>query len=82
MTAAAVVGKPYEMDLDLATAVGETETFTLKLIGEPGDRPVDGVDMEARGADTDTPLNPLQTFESLKMGGPEDGAWDWRLGLS
>ncbi len=78
--ALAVEGKPFELDNDLATAVGLTETFTLKLIGEPGDRPIDGADVEARGADTLTPLDPAQTFESLKMGGPEDGAWDTRAG--
>lgn len=79
--ALAVEGKPYEYDDQVALAVGEVETFTLKLIGEPGNRPVDGADVEARGADTVTPVDPAQTFESLKMGGPEDGAWDTRPGF-
>jgi hypothetical protein len=76
----AVVGKPFELDQDLATAVGKTEPFTLKLIGKPGDRPVNGADMEARGRDTISPPDPTQNFESLKMGGPEDGIWDPRPG--
>ncbi len=78
--ALSVVGKPFELDNNLATAIGQSETFTLKLIGQPGDRPVDGADVEARGTDTITPVDPAQNFESLKMGGPEDGAWDTRAG--
>ena len=76
-----VVGKPFELDLDLATAVGPTEPIELKLIGEPGNRPVDINDVTNRGVDTITPVDPSQTFESLKMGGPEDGAWDTRPGF-
>ncbi|MCW1925668.1 choice-of-anchor J domain-containing protein [Luteolibacter arcticus] len=79
--ALAVVGKPYEEADVIANAVGESETFTLKLIGQPGNYPVDGNDVHDRGTDTITPLDPLQTFESLKMGGPEDGAWDTRPGF-
>ena len=78
--ALAVVGKAYEMDDVIASAVGDTETFTLKLIGEPGDRPTNGSQVEARGLDTVTPVDPTQTFQSLKMGGPEDGVWDTRSG--
>lgn len=78
--ALAVPGKPYEMDNVIANSVGVTEEFELKLIGEDGSRPVNGGDMEARGSDTLMPLDPGQTFESLKMGGPEDGAWDTRAG--
>ncbi len=78
--ALAVVGKPYELDSSLTSAVGANETFALKLIGLPGDRPANGNEAEARGADTITPLDPSQNFESLKMGGPEDGAWDNRAG--
>ncbi len=79
--AIAVVGKPFELDLDLASAVGTVEPFTLKLIGTDGNRPVDGNDTTNRGTDTITPVDPAQTFESLKMGGPEDGAWDTRPGF-
>jgi len=79
--ALAVVGKPYELDDVIADAVGDSEPVALKLIGTAGDRPVDGADMEARGADTITPVDPAQTFESLKMGGPEDGVWDTRAGF-
>lgn len=77
----AVVGKPFEMDQDLSLAVDVVEPFTLKLIGTDGNRPVDGADTEARGADTLTPVDPTQVFESLKMGGPEDGVWDTRPGF-
>ena len=52
--ALAVNGKPYEMDEDIAKAIGTTETFTLKLIGEPGNYPANGADVKARGADTVT----------------------------
>ena len=79
--ALAVVGKPFEEANVIADAVGRIEPFVLKLIGEPGNRPVDGTDTEARGADTVTPVDPAQAFESLKMGGPEDGAWDTRVGF-
>ncbi len=78
--AIAIPGKPYELATDLATNVDGGETVELKLIGTPGDRPVDGADVHARGADTIAPVDPAQTFESLKMGGPEDGAWDTRPG--
>ena len=79
--AMAVAAKPYELDLDLATAVGPSEPIELKLIGTAGNRPVDGNDVTNRGLDTITPVDPAQTFESLKMGGPEDGAWDTRPGF-
>lgn len=79
--ALAVEGKPYELDDNLALALGEVEPFTLKLIGTDGDRPVDAADVEARGADTSTPVDPSQDFESLKLGGPEDGTWDKRPGF-
>ena len=78
--AIAIETKPYELDTDLSLTVSGTETVTLKLIGTDGDRPFDGSDAEARGADTITPVDSAQTFESLKMGGPEDGAWDSRPG--
>lgn len=77
----AVVGKPYERDDDLASEIGASEPFTLKLIGTDGDRPFDGADTEARGRDTIMPPDPAQTFESLKFGGPEDGVWDPRPGF-
>ncbi|MDP0491132.1 MAG: esterase-like activity of phytase family protein [Verrucomicrobiota bacterium JB023] len=79
--ALAVPGKPYEISRNQDTEIGMTETFTLKLIGEPGNYPIDGDDMEARGMDTFMPLDASQTFESLKMGGPEDGVWDTRAGF-
>ena len=78
--AIAVVGKPYELDNNLSLAVGDSEPFVLKLIGTAGDRPMNGSDTEARGSNTISPVDPAQTFESLKMGGPEDGAWDTRPG--
>ncbi len=78
--AIAIETKPYELDTDLSLTVSGTETVALKLIGTDGDRPVDGADAEARGEDTITPVDSAQMFESLKMGGPEDGAWDTRLG--
>lgn len=73
--AVAVVGKPYELDSNLSLAVGPSETFTLKLLGMPGNRPVDGADTKARGVDTTTPVDPVQTFESLKMGGRSAPPW-------
>lgn len=79
--ALAVPGKPFERADVIAAGVLPVEAFALKLIGAPGNRPADGVEVEARGADTLTPVDPAQTFESLKMGGPEDGAWDTRPGF-
>jgi hypothetical protein len=79
--AIAVPGKPFELADVRASAVGSSESFVLKLIGTPGSRPINGTDMEARGADTLTPVQPGQNFASLKMGGPEDGAWDTRPGF-
>jgi PKD repeat protein len=79
--AIAVPGKPFELADVRANAVGSSESFVLKLIGTPGSRPINGTDMEARGADTLTPVQPGQNFASLKMGGPEDGAWDTRPGF-
>lgn len=79
--AIAVEGKPYELDDNLNAAIANSETFTLKLIGTPGDRPMDGADMEARGTNTISPVDATQHFESLKMGGPEDGVWDTRPGM-
>lgn len=79
--ALAVVGKPYELDQDLSTAIGQVEIFTFKLLGEPGNYPADGSETAARGTDTTSPVDPTQNFESLKMGGPEDGAWDTRSGF-
>ena len=83
--ALSVVGKPFELDNVIAdglnTSPGSTDAFALKLIGAPGDRPTNGSDQEARGLDTVTPVDPAQTFESLKMGGPEDGVWDTRAGF-
>lgn len=79
--ALAVVGKPFELDNVIANAVGASEPFALKLIGTAGDRPINGADTTARGADTLTPVQPGQNFASLKMGGPEDGAWDTRAGF-
>jgi len=66
-----IEGKPFEMDEDLATAVGPTETFTLAVLGSDGDRPADGAEVESRG----------EAAGTLKMGGPEDGAWDTRSGF-
>lgn len=79
--AIAVVGKPYELDNVIATSVGASENFTLKLVGADGDRPTNGGDTESRGSETLNPVQPGQNFESLKMGGPEDGAWDTRAGM-
>lgn len=79
--ALAVIGKPFELANVIADGVGASEPFALKLIGTAGDRPLNGSGMEARGADTITPVDPAQNFESLKMGGPEDGAWDTRPGF-
>lgn len=79
--ALAVIGKPFELNDVIANAVGTSEPFALKLIGTAGDRPVNGADTTARGADTLTPVQPGQNFASLKMGGPEDGAWDTRPGF-
>lgn len=79
--ALAVPGKPFELADVIASAVGASESFALKLIGTTGSRPINGTDMEARGADTATPVQPGQNFASLKMGGPEDGAWDTRPGF-
>lgn len=72
--ALAVDGKPYERANVIANEIGLVEDFSLKLIGSPGDRPVDESDTETRGM---TP----ETSQSLKMGGPEDGAWDTRPGM-
>ena len=79
--ALAVPGKPFERNDVLADEIGSVETFTLKLIGTDGDRPADGADTEARGRDTVTPVDPTQTFETVKFGGPEDGVWDPRPGF-
>lgn len=65
-----VAGKPYERDNVIANAIGTIETFTLGLLGSNGDRPINGTDTTNRGI----------TAGTLKMGGPEDGAWDTRSG--
>mmetsp|Transcript_40732 Transcript_40732/g.85569 ORF Transcript_40732/g.85569 Transcript_40732/m.85569 type:complete len:749 (+) Transcript_40732:82-2328(+) len=81
--ALAVVGKPYELaDPGNATRdITTEERFVLKLIGKEGNRPRNGQEMTVRGKDTVAPLDPTQNFESLKMGWPEDGAWDNRPGF-
>lgn len=65
-----VAEKPYELDEVIANSIDANETFTLGLIATNGDRPMNGVDTTNRGINAGT----------LKMGGPEDGAWDTRPG--
>ncbi|MGE9295376.1 MAG: hypothetical protein ACQKBV_03725, partial [Puniceicoccales bacterium] len=79
--AIAVEGKPFELaanDGPLADYVMDGDPFILKTLGIPGDRPVDGSDTTARGLETANPVVDGENYQSLKFGGPEDGAWDTR----
>jgi len=82
--AIAVEGKPFEIaenDGALADYVMDGDTFVLKTLGIPGDRPSDGSETTARGTETANPVVAGENYESLKFGGPEDGAWDTRPGF-
>lgn len=78
--ALAVPGKPYEVDDIVALNLMATERFVLKLIGEPGNYPQDGLETTANGLNTT--FDPAQPgVEALKFAGPEDGSWDPRVGF-
>ena len=77
-----VPGEPFEMDS--VNGIDTVERFAFKIIGAPGNYPMDGAEATARGRSTDGtyfPEDPNSMFESLKMAGPEDGAWDLREGF-
>jgi hypothetical protein len=76
----AVEGKPYEVDDLVALTIQANERFVLKLIGEPGNRPTDGLETTANGLDPNFDPDLIGT-EALKFAGPEDGSWDPRPGF-
>jgi hypothetical protein len=80
--ALAVEGKPYEVDDIVQLNLMDEERFQLKLVGEPGNYPTNGLETTANGLNTTLGAdNANSTLEALKFAGPEDGSWDPRPGF-